>query len=301
LIDPILIATMPPKIMHFLTRASAFKNPIANFLLRSIKMLPIYRIRDGLDSISKNQEIFETCFEIFNQNESILIFPEGNHGFPRRVRILSKGFTRIAFGFLDKYPEKELWIVPIGLNYSDILKPFEKVTIIYGKPILVNAYYNPNELNASIDNLKAKVFTDFTELTTHIESVDLHDKIVNKLKSEGNDFMDPTATNKRVKELEKSDFDITAKAKKPKTILQKIVFGLFNVNTIFPILIWQKVKKSVKDIVMLSTYRFGFSLGLIPLFYLLQAFIVTAIFGKWIGLFYLIFSFALVYIRKYLY
>ena len=101
-------------------------------------MLPVYRIRDGKDSIAKNQEIFEACYEIFAKGESVLIFPEGNHGLPRRVRPLSKGFTRIAYGFLDKYPDRALYIVPIGLNYTNILRPFRDVSLYYGKAFSIS-------------------------------------------------------------------------------------------------------------------------------------------------------------------
>ena len=304
LIDPILITTAKPKVLHFLTRASAFKNPIANFLLRSLNMLPIFRIRDGLDSIKKNQAIFEACYSLFQKNQSVLIFPEGNHGYPRRVRNLSKGFTRIAFGFLDKNQDKELYIVPIGLNYTNILRPFRDATLYYGKPFLANAYYNPGDENQSIERLKSKVYEDLKTLTTHIDDINKHDKIVNILKAEGFDFLDPKTTNERIATLEKMEqldtFPIPSIQVKSKSIFQQTTSTLFIINTLIPILIWKKIKSKVKDIVMLSTSRFGISVGLIPFFYLLQAALMTLIFGKFIGFIYFISSFVLVYIRKYL-
>ena len=305
LIDPILIATAPLQILHFLTRASAFKNPIADFLLRSINMLPVYRIRDGKDSIAKNQEIFEACYEIFAKGESVLIFPEGNHGLPRRVRPLSKGFTRIAYGFLDKYPDKALYIVPIGLNYTNILRPFRDVSLYYGKAFLANDYYNPSDENQAIDTLKNKVYEDLKVLTTHIENLDQHDVIENILKEEKVDFLVPNATNARIQQLEQNPQEIENHkvkkfSKRSKNIWQSFISVVFVVNTIFPILIWLFIKSKVKDVVMLSTSRFGTSVALIPFFYLIQAGIVTWFFGWLWGLLYFVLSLVWALMRKYI-
>ena len=305
MIDPILIAVSIPHIFHFLTRASAFKNPLSDFLLRSINMLPIYRMRDGVDTLQKNKEIFETCYQVFANKGNVLIFPEGNHAFPRRVRPLSKGFTRIAFGFLDQFPERELYIVPVGLNYVNIKRPFRNASIHFGKPILVNQFYDLSDENRATEELKATVFNDLTQLTTHIADVERYDTIETQLKREGVDFTDPIVVNKRVKMLEKQDFKTfdsnnTNVPVKKKNVLQRLVTGLFIVNSIIPILIWQRVKPKIKDVVMLSTFRFGLSFGLIPIFYVLQAVLVTFIWNIQIGILYLIGSFGLVYLRKFL-
>ena len=46
-LDPISIASQSNTALNFLARADIFKNKIANKLLRSFNMLPIYRQRDG--------------------------------------------------------------------------------------------------------------------------------------------------------------------------------------------------------------------------------------------------------------
>jgi 1-acyl-sn-glycerol-3-phosphate acyltransferase len=303
MIDPILIATHLPVIFYFLTRASAFKNPIANFLLRSINMIPIYRIRDGVDSLQKNQEVFEACFTIFKQNESVLIFPEGNHGFPRRVRSLSKGFTRIAFGFLEKNADKELYIVPVGLNYENMLKPFKKTSIYIGEPILAHQFYDALDENSGIEKLKSEVFNALTKLTTHIEPLEKHDVIERKLKSEGINFTNPTIANQRVAALINSELPIVesnTNFKKTKPFVLQFISLLFVANTIIPILFWQWIKPKVKDIVMLSTYRFGLSVALIPLSYFIMAILIGDVFGAVYGWIYIVLSFTLVFIRRYL-
>jgi 1-acyl-sn-glycerol-3-phosphate acyltransferase len=286
LLDPILVAITNPSIHHFLTRASAFKNPIANKLLRSINMIPIYRIRDGVNSIAKNQAIFEHCYQVFNNNESVLIFPEGNHGIPRRIRPLSKGFTRIAFGFIDKNPKKELYIIPVGLNYEYMQTPFTKVSVIYDKPILAGDYYNPQNENKSIEKLKNKVATSLKKITTHIDNLSNHEAVEKQLLTEGFDFTNPVTANDRVLEISDNPKEVVYQPQKNSWLL-KIVYRLFYLNSLFPILIWKWIKPKIKDEVLKTTFLYGLGLGLVSLFYLLQTLVISIIFDPKTGLIYL--------------
>jgi len=140
LIDPLLIATTTTRNIHFLTRASAFKITLVRWILSTVNMLPIYRLRDGKETLAKNNEIFRKCYNILNKKRSLLIFPEGTHDIRRWVRPLSKGFTRITFGALEQNDALDLTIVPVGLNYSKADAYAESVAIYYGKPIAVNQY-----------------------------------------------------------------------------------------------------------------------------------------------------------------
>ena len=75
LLDPLLIATKSIRFIHFLARASVFKKSFGDTFLRSLQMLPVYRVRDGWNNLSKNHEIFENCSYLLGNNEGILIFP----------------------------------------------------------------------------------------------------------------------------------------------------------------------------------------------------------------------------------
>ena len=48
----------------WLTRAAMFKNPVARFWLHVLYMIPIYRTRDGIRNVSKNQGIIEKCIQL---------------------------------------------------------------------------------------------------------------------------------------------------------------------------------------------------------------------------------------------
>ena len=118
MLDPLYVTTTNRRQNHFLVRAASFKNPLIKKVLESLYLMPIYRIRDGIQQLANNQEIFEKCYSILQKEESLMIFPEGSHDKKRSVRPLSKGFTRIVSGALEKYPDLEIQVVPVGVTYQ---------------------------------------------------------------------------------------------------------------------------------------------------------------------------------------
>ena len=125
----------------FLTRADIFKKPIIARILNWMKLMPVYRIRDGFDSLQKNDEVFQQCAKILGNGSSIVIFPEGNHGSQRNLRMLKKGLARVAFGAeLATDFSLGLQVVPIGIDYSNYEKFRTRVTISVGTPIEVKQF-----------------------------------------------------------------------------------------------------------------------------------------------------------------
>lgn len=113
-----------------LARGDAFKNKKIFHLLRSLKMLPVYRVREGVENLNINYETFDSCIEIFKQKEGVLIFSEGLCVNEWHLRPLKKGTARLAFKAWDeKIPLK---ILPAGINYSSFRKYGTKVIVNFG-------------------------------------------------------------------------------------------------------------------------------------------------------------------------
>ncbi len=148
--DAVIAGSLTNKPVSFLTRSDIFKKAALPFL-HALNMRPIYRIRDGFDTIAKNEEVFKGCYEMLAENKKrLLIFPEGNHDTNFYLRPLQKGTSRIAFGareFIDK--DLKLYIVPVGINYFSHRYP-AKLIMKIGKAIDVDDYmsiYRENNLN----------------------------------------------------------------------------------------------------------------------------------------------------------
>tara|TARA_R110002073_G_scaffold40547_1_gene114862 strand:+ start:65878 stop:66915 length:1038 start_codon:yes stop_codon:yes gene_type:complete len=286
LIDPLLIATTNKRNIHFLTRASAFKIGIVKWILSTVNMLPIYRLRDGKETLAKNEVIFNKCYKILGKQQSLLIFPEGTHDIRRLVRPLSKGFTRITFGALAHTPGLALNIIPVGLNYTKAEIFGERVSIIYGKAIAVNPFYNPENLNASALALKEEVSSKMKELTTHVDDQANYDSIIQKLGAI--DYLNPDAVNERIKNLPQSHSDSIAT--KPPSFLWRLLNILVIVNSLFPWFIWKAIQPKIKEIEFIATTKFAIGITGFPLFYSLQALVVHSFFGMWIALIYFVLS-----------
>lgn len=138
--DALLSGIYCKKPVSFLTRADVF-NKWTNPILNSLNMMPIYRIRDGIQSLSQNDAVFDTCFKMLSEEKVILIFPEGNHGGDHFLRPISKGTARLALDARDQIdPNTKLYIVPTGINYFSHSRPLAKIMLHYGDPIELSEY-----------------------------------------------------------------------------------------------------------------------------------------------------------------
>jgi 1-acyl-sn-glycerol-3-phosphate acyltransferase len=161
----------------FLARADIFKNKTIARILQFLKILPVYRIRDGYDQLSNNQQVFDQTFTVIKNGTPIAMFPEGNHVGIKNVRSLKKGIARIAFSYRHTIHEKkELKIIPVGLNYENYHEPGSYLYIQFGDPILMSAYdneYAENQAKASntfLQDLKDRL--QFNSI--HIENEEIY-------------------------------------------------------------------------------------------------------------------------------
>lgn len=290
LVDPLYVTTTNNRQNHFLVRAASFKNPIVKKILESLYLMPIYRIRDGIQQLANNQQIFEKCHNILKKGESLMIFPEGSHDKKRAIRPLSKGFTRIVFGALEKYKDLEITVIPVGITYQHPSHFPAKVIVNYGKPITTRNIFEENTLAKSINILKENVSEQLKTLTVHITDNENYDVILEKLNNAQVDFTEVKKINKMIK-----NHSFPSK-KSPKKNYLKPLFYLIVLNSIIPFLLWKQASKKIDEIEFIDTFRFSLNLFLCSFFYCLQAHVLSLYYGNIVGLFYLTFSALLILI-----
>ncbi len=142
-LEPCILACWLDRPLYYLVRGDLFNKKIYNFLLRALHMLPVYRRRDGdYSRLKTNYTTFDACYETLKRNKTLMIFPEGMTVWEYRLRPLQKGLGRITMGFFDKYSEiDELYVVPVGVNYTDAMKFRSDVLIKFGQPIPMKNYW----------------------------------------------------------------------------------------------------------------------------------------------------------------
>ncbi len=140
--------------INFLTRSDVFNSAIKRLVLGSLYMLPIYRIQEGSENLSKNTDTFLRCNEVLKKNQIILIFSEGICVQEKRLRKLKKGTARIAFGAESAFDfNLDLHIVPVGINYTEHSKFRKELMIGIAEPFKAKEFsdlYKKNPAQAII-------------------------------------------------------------------------------------------------------------------------------------------------------
>jgi 1-acyl-sn-glycerol-3-phosphate acyltransferase len=271
LIDPLIITTNNPRTNYFLTRAASFKKPLVRWFLNSLNLIPIYRIRDGVNQLNKNKEVFERCFDLLDNQKALMIFPEGSHDKRRTVRSLSKGFSRIVFGAIERNPKLQIQIIPVGITYQDSSSYPFKVSLNYGTPILANDFYKSNLNHSDIKEIKDVISDQLKTLSVHIPLTEEYGKLIEKLSSANIDFTKVDEVNSMIQSniIIKRDRRIN---------LVKFLKPIVILNSFIPWLFWKYVKNKVTDFEFISTFKFGVgSLTVIP-FFLMNSYIIYNLF-----------------------
>jgi 1-acyl-sn-glycerol-3-phosphate acyltransferase len=184
--DPVLIACETFQKPWFLTRASIFNSSISKLLWTSLAMVPIYRIRDGVNSVKKNEEVIEDSNKLLGNQGSLVMFVEGNHDMRWSLRPLKKGVARMAFAAEENAGfTLGLKIVPTGLQYEDHQRFRSELLVSFGKPILVNNYrqvYENNPKEAYVQLIR-DLHESMGKLIVNIQPIEEHDTVKAILKS----------------------------------------------------------------------------------------------------------------------
>jgi len=162
-IDGVLLSVLLRRKLNIMARGDVFSKPLTNWALRSMRVLPIFRTEDsaGLDQNAKNQQTFDECYEIFKKKGMVVIFPEGICVSERRLRPMKKGAAKMAFEAIEKYPEMDLQILPVGMNYSNPGHFREEVCINFGHPIPVKEYkelIQSGKQSKAINDLNSRLY-----------------------------------------------------------------------------------------------------------------------------------------------
>jgi len=275
LIDALLIATQIKGFAYYLTRANVFNNKIIAKILNFFGLMPVYRKRDGYSQLEKNQAIFDYCADLFVENQKVLVFPEGNHNIARRVRSLSKGFTRIVFNALEKNPGLDLQILPLGLNYQKADDFPDSVAIHFGKTLSSQAYML-SDRNVDTKNLRSDIQNTMAELTTHIP-VEGYAQTLKRLDEMQIDYLRPEAVNHCIE----SEFKHCVVRKKSRfESFKPLLKALLIMNLFLPYFLWKfAIQPKIKEPEFVATFRFTIGMTVVPLYLLLIAVILALVYG----------------------
>ncbi|MFW5758744.1 MAG: 1-acyl-sn-glycerol-3-phosphate acyltransferase [Bacteroidota bacterium] len=156
----------------FVARSDIFRKKIIIKILTFLKILPVYRIRDGIAEVQKNNAVFQKTIDIFKNRNGFCILPEGDHGVGKRLRPLKKGIARIGFqAAFDSGENLPIEIQPIGLNYQHHHKRGSYLFIRFGIPFPLEGFRKAYQENPakSYTLFLQKLRQEMIPLILHIE------------------------------------------------------------------------------------------------------------------------------------
>lgn len=128
-IDPPIIKVTCKRDVRFLAKETLAKNPLLAFLGWVFDV--IYVKRD-----SKDISALKNTLSCLKKGESIALFPEGTRNGLEKGESVKDGAAFFAI-------KSGVKVVPVGI--SGEVKPFNKLTVTYGKPLDFSIYKDPKD------------------------------------------------------------------------------------------------------------------------------------------------------------
>jgi 1-acyl-sn-glycerol-3-phosphate acyltransferase len=286
--DAIVTTVVSPRNPWFLTRASVFGSATARYWLNLLQMIPIYRFRDGLQNVKKNDETMEMSLNILKDEGTILIFAEGNHDYRWSLRPLQKGLARMSFAFESPSDfTSGLQIVPVGLQYENHNQFRSDLLINFGEPIKVSDYkeiYQSDPIRAT-NKLLEDVSQNLGSLILNIGDIEMHDKIKSAIKSRVGRESDLLIRLQSDQGFIKDGKFLIKKQRGSNVLLGIIGFPVFLYgainNLIIFLIIKYIMKKFIKDAHWTASIKFAGMILLSPVIYLLQTIVIWLYFPDW--------------------
>ena len=163
LMDALVLLSMTREKKVFIARGDIFKKAFIAKIMHFLRILPIYRIRDGYKSVKDNNaEIIEKASDVIHDEVKLFLFPEAAHRTKHSLRQLSKGIFHIALKANEEFGhEKPVYIIPTGIEYGDYFRYRSTALINIGEPINVTEFVNQHK-----DENEAVIMNGLREMLT---------------------------------------------------------------------------------------------------------------------------------------
>ena len=143
LMDALAILCTKDRQPVFVARADIFQKPLIIAILHFLRILPIYRKRDGGNSSDNNQETFDMIVKVLRSKHAVGVMPEGTHNEIKRLRTLQKGIFKLAMQVQEEHGNiPTVKIIPVGIEYTSTNKFRSDLIVNYGKAIELSDFYD---------------------------------------------------------------------------------------------------------------------------------------------------------------
>jgi 1-acyl-sn-glycerol-3-phosphate acyltransferase len=192
----------------WLARADIFKNKTAAAILKFLKIMPVYRLRDGKENLAKNDEIFMSSVRVLENHFALGLFPEAAHSGKRQMLVHKKAVPRIVFMAEEKAQNNlDIQIIPTGIYYSHYWKFNRNLIVNFGKPIRANEFldeFKQSESGANL-SLRQRILDEMQSVVLEIKSTKYYDDFETIREIYGKHYLKRQNQNYNVLKLFQSD------------------------------------------------------------------------------------------------
>ena len=174
----------------FIARGDIFKNPVVAKILTFLRILPIFRIRNGVAAVRQNDDSLNKAVDVIHDHVDLYLFPEGMHRTKHSLMRMGKGLFHIAVDANKQFGDQQpVFIIPTAIEYGDYFRFRSTAMVNFGEPINVTEFLkNTTEENeaVNINLLKDKLHDEISKLFTYIPDDEDYDAIweIVKMKNE---------------------------------------------------------------------------------------------------------------------
>jgi 1-acyl-sn-glycerol-3-phosphate acyltransferase len=164
-LDAIIIGAKMKQRVHFMTRSDVFQKAWVRAILRSVNMIPVYRIRDGKENLGKNDASFEETRRILMRGEQVLIFVEGFCKYQTTLQLpLKKGGPRMLTQAWEDGVDAKM--LPVWIRYSSFTQFPKEIDINFGTPFGKEILQGNEETGATLLAINKETEKQLQQLST---------------------------------------------------------------------------------------------------------------------------------------
>lgn len=185
--DPLgILFSFNDRVVTIFTRADIFKNRFVGKILRSLYLLPAYRLNiDGEETLRYNNIMFKEAGNRLLGGHAVAIFPEGINQTKRWLGDFSSAYLKMAFETAERDNfEKDIMILPMCNHYSDYFGMRTDMLLKFGKPVSLKPYYElykekPRTAQRTVNHLVRQEIEDLMLNITDLDNYEAIDYLRN--------------------------------------------------------------------------------------------------------------------------
>lgn len=172
LMDALVVLATSRHKKVFMARGDIFANPTVAKILKFMRILPLFRIRNGVAAVRNNTDSMEQAVDVVHDKVGLYLFPEGRHRTKHSLLQFSKGIFHIAMDSNREFGENQpVYLVPVGIEYGDYFRFRSTCMVNFGEAINVTDFIkNSTEENEAVlmNQLRGMLSERLSQLITYI-------------------------------------------------------------------------------------------------------------------------------------